>query len=128
VDELFRGRCDCRMNNERMSLLLTLLNASVTAETCWPAPLVLHFLNWEENNIPVYLSDSRSGMPQLLIILFPRQRCSRDNLSADGQILHDKVVTVHHSKSDKKLTLLQSSHVHTLQAFAVENIPTQFKN
>lgn len=38
---------------------MSLLNASVAPETHWAYdPPVLHFVNWEETNIPVYITDS----------------------------------------------------------------------
>lgn len=42
--------------------MLSLLNASVTAEAYWayvPNPPMLHFVNWEENTIHAYVSEPK---------------------------------------------------------------------
>lgn len=52
-----RGGCGYRT----AVAMLLLWNGSVTAETHWACvfyPPVLYFVKWEENNIPVYVSDS----------------------------------------------------------------------
>lgn len=47
--------------------MLSLLNASVTIETRWaygPDQPVIHSINWEGNNTPVYVNDSEIlGVP-----------------------------------------------------------------
>lgn len=50
---------DCRI---AVSAMLSLLNTSVNAELLWAYrpddPLVFYIVNWEENNILVYVNDS----------------------------------------------------------------------
>lgn len=60
--------------------MLSVFSASVAAETPWayvPDPPVPHFVNWEEINSPVYVTDSEI----LDTILFLKERGSLDNSS-----------------------------------------------
>lgn len=73
-------------------VMLSLLSASVTAETSWayvPDQPALHFVNWELNTIPVYVNDPEILGAPLLIILFSRQRWLQGSLSIDFQLLHN---------------------------------------
>lgn len=68
----------------------------------------------------------RSLVPPLLIMLFPKQRWSHENLSNDGQDLHDKIFTIQLSKLNE-LPAFKALTSTLLQTVTVIGIPTQLK-